>query len=84
MRPRQIVSGYFASQAIGVVAWWALLMLHPESIGWFHPEGWPDDALLSFWLADFTLIVGGSLTAADYEVQVWQVGCASFWGFLFT
>ncbi|WP_197137827.1 methyltransferase family protein [Crateriforma conspicua] len=69
MHPRQIVTGYFASQAIGVVAWWALLMLHPESIGWFHPEGWPDDALLSFWLADFTLIVGGSLTAA---VSVWR------------
>lgn len=69
MHPRQVVSGYCALQAIGVVAWWALLVLHPESIGWFQPKGWPDDALLSFWLADFSLIVGGSCIAAG---SVWQ------------
>ncbi|WP_436715619.1 isoprenylcysteine carboxylmethyltransferase family protein [Roseiconus lacunae] len=69
MNPRQIVSGYFVLQAIGVVAWWALLRLHPQSIGWFYPRSWPDDVLLSFWLADFTLIVGGSCIVA---FSVWH------------
>ncbi|QEG02608.1 hypothetical protein Mal15_67290 [Stieleria maiorica] len=69
MHPRLIVSGYFALQAIGVVAWWAMLTLYPENIGWFRPKDWPDEVLLSFWLADISLIVGGSWIAA---VSVWQ------------
>ena len=29
MHPRQVVSGYFALQAIGVVAWWLWILLYP-------------------------------------------------------
>ena len=69
MQPRQIVSGYLALQAIGVVAWWVLLTAYPDSIGWFQPKDWPDDTLLSYWLADLSLVAGGSSIAA---VGVWQ------------
>ena len=46
-----------------------LLIAYPMSIHWFQPSEWPADALLSFWLADFILIVAGSLTAA---AGVWR------------
>lgn len=52
---------YFIVQAIAVAVWWAILLIWPASIHWFQPRGWPRETLLSFWLADGVLIVGGSL-----------------------
>jgi len=30
----------------------------------FVPAGWPEGVVLSFWLADFVVLVGGSIAAA--------------------
>ena len=65
----RIVSAYLAVQAFGTLAWWVLLFAIPSSIDWFQPKVWPDGALLSFWMADFVLIIAGSLLAA---ICVWR------------
>src|SRR6056297_310928 len=64
MLPTQIVASYFLVQAIGTAAWWVLLIAYPLSVKWFQPIDWPTGALLSFWLADFVLIIAGSIIAA--------------------
>ena len=64
MTARTIVATYLFAQAFAAAAWWCLLLLVPESVGWFQPIAWPSDALFGFWLADGLLIVGGSLIAA--------------------
>ena len=65
----RIVAIYLLIQAISTAAWWGLLVGHPPSVDWFQPSDWPAGSLLSFWLADFVLIIGGSLIAA---VGVWR------------
>ncbi|EKK04385.1 protein-S-isoprenylcysteine O-methyltransferase [Rhodopirellula baltica SH28] len=67
--PVRIVSAYLVVQAIGTLGWWMLLLVYPASIQWFQPASWPDGSLLSFWMADFVLIVAGSLLAA---ICVWR------------
>lgn len=64
MNARQIVASYLPFQAAGTAAWWALLLIHPASIGWFSPAAWPAAALLGFWLGDFLLLICGSLATA--------------------
>src|SRR6056297_3814868 len=64
MNSRQIVASYFLFQSIGTAAWWGLLIAYPPSVKWFQPADWPSGALLSFWLADFVLIIAGSIIAA--------------------
>ncbi|XZE56701.1 methyltransferase family protein [Planctomycetaceae bacterium SH139] len=64
MLPRQIVASYYLIQAMGTAAWWGLLFAYPPSVKWFQPNEWPAGALLSFWLADFALIIAGSIIAA--------------------
>lgn len=64
MRPREIIGSYFLIQAVGTVAWWVLLIVYPPSVKWFQPEAWPTESLLSFWLADFALLIAGSVIAA--------------------
>lgn len=63
MDAKQIVASYFFAQAAGTAAWWLLLVLYPSSIKWFQPADWPAGSLLSFWLADFVLLIGGSTIA---------------------
>ncbi|TWU37745.1 hypothetical protein Q31b_45340 [Novipirellula aureliae] len=69
MQPRQIISAYFLLQAIGTAVWWGGLVAYPPSMKWFQPRDWPTETLLSFWLADFILIVAGSVVAAN---GVWR------------
>lgn len=84
MQPRGIVATYFLIQSAGTAAWWVLLLLNPSSIDWFQPAQWPAASLLSFWLADFVLIVGGSLFVAIgvlnrkrwSTVAVWSLAAA--------
>ena len=64
MHPKQIVPIYFLIQGISTAAWWLLLFAYPPSVKWFQPSDWPAGALLSFWLADFVLIITGSVIAA--------------------
>ncbi|TWU02831.1 methyltransferase family protein [Stieleria varia] len=69
MHPKQIVTSYFLIQAIGTAAWWGLLIAYPPSVKWFQPADWPVESLLSFWLADFVLIIAGSIIAAIGVLQ---------------
>lgn len=59
-----MICGYLIVQAAAVSVWWVVLLTVPETIRWFNPAGWPDDALLSFGLADGLLLVGGSVVTA--------------------
>ena len=45
MSARRIVASYFFVQAIGIAAWWVLLLAYPPSIKWFQPTDWPADSL---------------------------------------
>ncbi len=80
MNARTIVAFYLVLQAAGTAAWWLLLLSIPTAIRWFQPAGWPDHALLGFWLADGLLLViaryflqsGSSRTALT---QLLQFGC---------
>lgn len=56
--------GYLASQGIGGLAWWVMLLIWPESRGYFLAPGSPDTSLLAFAAPDLLLFVGGSLAAA--------------------
>ncbi|MFK7790891.1 MAG: isoprenylcysteine carboxylmethyltransferase family protein, partial [Phycisphaeraceae bacterium] len=62
--PRFVVSAYFLFQGIAVACWWALLIMMPDSRAWFFPESLTGAALMSFWLADLGLLVGGSFLAS--------------------
>jgi protein-S-isoprenylcysteine O-methyltransferase Ste14 len=70
MRPRRIVASYFFIQAISTAAWWGLLIAYPPSLKWFQPNDWPVESFLSFWLADFVLLIAGSMITA---VGVWRL-----------
>lgn len=73
---RRIVAGYLAVQAISTLSWWWCLLWLPSSRKWFQPESWPDQVLLSFWLADLSLIVIGS------GVACWAVMTQTRWAAL--
>lgn len=87
MRPSTIVACYLLVQAIGILAWWGLLIASPGSIQWFQPAVWPPGSLLAFWLADGLLLVGGSLVAATgvfqekpwASVAVWAIALVSWY-----
>lgn len=64
MNPSKIVACYFLIQALSTIAWWVLLISYLPSVKWFQPNSWPAESLLSFWLADFVLLISGSLIAA--------------------
>ncbi len=73
MSASRTVAGYFLLQAVGVLGWWVLLWRVPASRGWFIPDAWPASTLLSFWLPDLAMLVGGSAMVAS---AVWR---ASAW-----
>lgn len=91
MKPSQIVATYFLVQAVGTAAWWVLLLAFPPSVSWFQPSDWPADSLRAFWLADFVLIVGGSVVAATgvcwrtswATTCVWAVAAVTWYPTLF-
>jgi len=64
MQTRVLIPVYLVCQALGVMLWWVLLIVIPESIQLFQPRSWPKEALLSFWLADVVLLAFGSLLTA--------------------
>ncbi|EMI45564.1 methyltransferase family protein [Rhodopirellula sp. SWK7] len=79
MNARKIVASYFIVQAIGVLAWWGLLVLVPGSVQWFQPEGWPEGSLLGFWLSDLVLLIGGSLVVAEAVAQQRNWATTAVW-----
>lgn len=86
MHEKRIVAGYLILQAVGVAAWWGLLIAVPASVAWFQPAAWAAGSLLGFWLADSVLLVAGSCAAAlaiSYEkswatIAVWAIA-ATIW-----
>lgn len=70
---------YFFVQAVAVAVWWAILLTWPASIRWFQPKGWPQEVLLSFWLADGVLIVGGSLVTGWLVFTRHRLACFAVW-----
>lgn len=91
MNARTIVTIYLLAQAVGTAAWWCALLIVPESIDWFQPASWPDDALLGFWFADGLLVVGGSLVAAimifkrllHSSVSIWKLAAMTWYPTLY-
>lgn len=57
-------SVYFVLQGAGVIGWWLLLLIVPDSRLLFVLEGNRETSLMSFWLADLVLIAMGSFAAA--------------------
>lgn len=55
---------YFAAQGSAVFAWWILLIFLPVSRRYFQLETNSETSLLAFWLADLSLLGGGSIVAA--------------------
>lgn len=51
---------YLMVQGALTLAWWVMLWTVPESRVLFKPAAQPDDALLSFWLADLVCVAAGS------------------------
>ncbi len=52
------------AQALGGAAWWAALLLRPESRAYFKAAGAPDVTLLAFAPADLLLYVAASAACA--------------------
>lgn len=69
MNPKNIVASYLVIQAAGTTGWLALLFWVRGSVRWFQPGDWPANALLGFWLADFVLLVGGSIGVAGAMIS---------------
>lgn len=64
LTPRVVVSTYFFLQGVAVACWWVLLIVMPDTRAWFFPEPLTGAPLMSFWLADLGLLVGGSFLAS--------------------
>lgn len=91
MNPQKIIASYLVIQAAGTAGWWALLFWVRDSVSWFQPDDWPADALLGFWLADFLLLVGGSIAVAAAVVAerpwagiaIWSLAAAVWYPTLY-
>lgn len=85
MSAKRIVAAYLILQGAGTAAWWALLLLVPETVDWFKPVDWPAEALLGFWLSDALLLIFGSFATATAVVQerswtsiaIWSLAAAT-------
>lgn len=67
MRPatlRRLAVAYLVVQGAGVLAWWVLLLVVPDSRPPFTAAGAPDAVLLAFLAGDVCLVGLGSLVAA--------------------
>ena len=66
-------------QAVGVLVWWAVMLLFPEAREPFRATGAPDATLFGYLPADLIFYVGGSLLAAyglaRRETWGWPVLC---------
>lgn len=60
---------YYLVQGVSVVVWWAMLVLVPESRGWFQLEAGSQASLIAFWLPDAIFIAPASFVAA---YMVWR------------
>ena len=72
--------GYLLVQGVAAAAWWATLLLGPESRVHFLAPGAPEVTLLAFLLPDVVLFAGASVLAAAGLARkaawAWPVLCA--------
>ncbi len=59
-----VAAYYLAAQGVLGLAWWVGVATVPAFRAWFLPAHWPEDAILAFGLAEFTIFAMGSLVAA--------------------
>lgn len=76
---RRAAAAYFALQGALVLAWWAMLWMAPSTRAPFTPPGWPQSALMAFWLPDLGLAAGGSLAAAWLTARRMPAAGAARW-----
>ena len=66
-------------QAVGVLVWWAVMLLYPEAREPFKATGAPDTTLFGYLPADLAFYVAGALLAAyglaRREAWGWPVLC---------
>lgn len=77
---RTLAAWYLGVQGVGVLAWWAAMLLFPSARAPFKAPGAPDETLLAFLGADLLLYAGASFAAA-YGLSrdrswAWPVLCA--------
>jgi len=88
---RLIIAGYFSIQALGTIAWWAMLFVEPAWIEWFQPKAWPKQVLISFFVPDLCILIIGSLVTVYAMVRqrpwstlaVWSTTIAGLYPTLF-
>ena len=61
---RRLAIDYLAIQGVAGIAWWIGLVASPTLRDRFTPSGFPPDFILTYWLPDATLFIGGSLAGA--------------------
>lgn len=91
MKATQIVASYLILQAVGVAAWWGLLLSVPASVSWFQPPAWPPEALLGFFLGDAMVLIGGSIATSvmvlrrseSASIAVWSLTLAVWYPTLY-
>ncbi len=91
MNARTIIVVYLLLQAVATAAWWILLLSLPESVSWFQPLEWPQQALLGFWLPDGLLVIVGSVTCAGLVYKnhpyasfaIWMLAVAAWYPALY-
>ena len=62
----KVISVYLAVQGVLVGLWWLMLVVAPASRSQFMVPGAHDLTILTFWLADLSLVGAGSLWAAHH------------------
>lgn len=78
-RTRRLMAIGLLVQAALVGIWWWRLLVDGKTIDWFQPSSFPDQALLSFWLADAALIVLGSVITAWATVTSRPLAAPGLW-----
>jgi hypothetical protein len=63
-RSRQLIEAWFLAQAIGVCAWWLLLVVLPRSRTWFLPSSGIGSSFVAFALPDLVVLALGSAIVA--------------------
>jgi peptidoglycan/LPS O-acetylase OafA/YrhL len=77
--PKRIVAGYYCVQSLCTIVWWCLLLFRRESIAWFQPDQWPQEVLLSFFIADLTFLICGSLLVGFAVFRESEWATAGVW-----
>ncbi len=76
---RKFAIAYFRLQGMATVVWWAVLLASPAAHKPFLGPGQPDNALMSFLVADLVLFAGGSFATAVGLTKETKWAQAAMW-----